>query len=330
MVFCLSNQLPWLKVQTSKPALWPYPPGIGFQVPGCTCDRGHHVTSLDGPISIKENDSKLTNEDGFFSTSSCMNFDKIIFITYIYIITLMYIYICTFMYGKIKENSDTKFWFVLICVSPSRLLYGVPPHQILLKPSTFSSGLHISYHFFQSQAPGLPCASKELFLALILWKITDSNTTQWSDNEQCGGLGATETSGIQSTHGLGLVVSDLNRGTPKESNPFHFGGFRESKPQGLLETKHTHLRIESDAPSPWKRHVYIILEKISWSCLPPKLITIHESQSLPRWTCQQQKDMAITFVGTLQWWTPQDYQVQKQVSRKKVCFFLKLLTVNVS
>lgn len=57
---------------------------------------------------------------------------------------------------------------------------------------------------------------------------------------------------------------------PKESNPFHFGGFQESKPPGLLETKHTHLRIESDAPSPWKRHVYIILEKISWSCLPPK------------------------------------------------------------
>ena len=84
---------------------------------------------------------------------------------------------------------------------------------------------------------------------------------------------------------------------PKESNPFHFRGFQESKPQGLLETKHTHLRIESDAPSPWKRHVYIILEKISWSCLPPKLVAIHESQSLPRWTCQQQKDMAITFVA---------------------------------
>lgn len=61
-----------------------------------------------------------------------------------------------------------------------------------------------------------------------------------------------------------------------------------------------------------------------------KKITIHESQSLSRWTCQQQEDMAITFVSALQWWTPQDYQVQKQVSLKKVCFFWKLLKCIVS
>ena len=228
----------------------------------------------------------------------------------------MYIYIYTFMYGKIKENSDTKFWFVLICVLPSRLLWGTSTSNPFKtsQPSALDSTSFSSWP--QSSA------SKELFLALILWKITDSNTTQWSDDEQCGGLGATETSVVSSQQMVwGLVVWDLNRGTPKESNPFHFGGFQESKPQGPLETKHTHLRIESDAPSPWKRHCYIILEKISWSCLPPKLITIHESQSLPRWTCQQEKDMAITFVGALQWWTPQDYQVQKQVSLKKVCFF---------
>lgn len=91
----LSNQLPWLKVQTSKPALWPYPPGIEFQVPGCTWNsrvtRSHHWMDQ----IHKENDTKLTNEDGFFSTSSCMNFDKIIFIICIY--TRMYIYIlsCT-------------------------------------------------------------------------------------------------------------------------------------------------------------------------------------------------------------------------------------------
>ena len=215
------------------------------------------------------------------------------------LIKIIFIYIYTRMYGKIKENSDTKFWFVLIRVLPSRLLWGVPPHQIPLKPPNLQ--LFTPHLLPLLPIPGLrlPSASKELFLAFILWKITDSNTTQWSDNEQCGGLGATETSGIQSTNGFwDLVVWDLNRGTPKESNPFHFGGFQESKPPGLLEKKKKHT---SENWIWWseslKCHVYIILEKIPWSCLPPKLITIHESQSLPRWTCQQQKDMAITFVA---------------------------------
>ena len=96
-----------------------------------------------------------------------------------------------------------------------------------------------------------------------------------------------------------LVVWDLNRGTPKESNPFHFPGFQESKPPGLLEKKHTSENWIWCTES-LNCHVYIILEKISWSCLPPKMINNHESQSLSRWTCQQQKDMAITFVGALQ------------------------------
>lgn len=123
-------------------------------VPGIPGSPGH-ITGR--TKSIKENDSKLTNEDGKVSTSSCMNFDKIIFIIMyiqcIYIYMRIYIYIYkAFMYGKLKENSDTNFWFVLICVLPSSLLYGVPPHQIPLKPPNlqlFTPHLH----FFQCQGP---------------------------------------------------------------------------------------------------------------------------------------------------------------------------------
>ena len=203
----------------------------------------------------------------FFSTSSCMNFDKIIFITYIYIYTYVYIYI----YFHVRQNQRKQWYEVLVCsknrVLPSRLLYGVPPHQIPLKPPNL-----------QLWTPDLlpllpiPSASKELFLALILWKITDSNTTQWSDNEQCGGLRATETSGIQSTNGLGAWWFGIWIGVPQRNPiPFIFGDSRNPNHQDYSK-QNTHiweLNLMHRVPEN-VMFIYIILEKISWSCLPQK------------------------------------------------------------
>lgn len=115
------------KSKPSKPALWPYPPGIGFQVPGCTCDRS------DGQNPSRKMTASWQMRMDFFLHLPVWTLIKSD-LSHIYIYIHMHISIYAFMYGKIKENSDTKFWFVLICVLSSRLLWGVPPHQIPLKP----------------------------------------------------------------------------------------------------------------------------------------------------------------------------------------------------
>ena len=129
----------------------------------------------------------------------------------------------------------------------------------------------------------------------------------------------------------GLVVWDLNRGTAKGIQSLSFWGI-----PGIQTTRTARNKTHTSENWIW------CTESLKTSCLyhfgedfmilsaTKKKITIHESQSLSRWTCQQQEDMAITFVSALQWWTPQDYQVQKQVSLKKVCFFWKLLKCIVS
>ena len=47
---------------------------------------------------------------------------------------------------------------------------------------------------------------------------------------------------------FGLVVWDLNRGTPKNPNPFHFRGFQESKPPGPKPTIKHWLNLVSFGP----------------------------------------------------------------------------------
>lgn len=155
----LSNQLPAtmtespnLKTRPMALSAWNWVPGARMYLEF----PGHQVTSLEGQNpSRKMTASWQMRMEKFLHLpvwtliksylSSC------IYSVYIYICVSIYIY-KAFMYGKLKENSDTNFWFVLICVLPSSLLYGVPPHQIPLKPPNlqlFTPHLH----FFQCQGP---------------------------------------------------------------------------------------------------------------------------------------------------------------------------------